>query len=601
VKALRGLSVLVLMLLRATTPDAWAQNERVISGRVVDASTGKPIAGVMVVVSGPNLIRTGPGRGYSPPRVLTAGDGRFVFRSLPDGGFGVIATKNGYAEGAYGRRRPNGSAGDVVLSAGQPAADITIPIWKNGAISGTLTDEVGEPVVGAQVVICRASLVSGVRHFAPIDRPAYTDDRGIYRFSNLVPGDYIVAVTAPSLVVTMQVMRAIGYTGSTGGALSSAMPGTPSAINVDGAFVGLARGAIVPPPVTNGRLSVYPPTLYPSASVTGDATVITIASAEERTGVDVQVQPVATARVTGTLVSSAGPFTDLMLRLRSVALKDVPLIADASYARTDSNGQFVFPAVPLGEYMLTADLSTGSPMNAMWVRTPVSVGGDVDGVTAVLRDGLHVSGRIEYQGIAPPPEPAAGAFQSAALTLESVDGTGGGPRGMLSGSEGFRLTGFTPGQYLVRVSQSPRGWMFKSAILNGVDVSETPFDLANDIDGLVLTYTDRWNGLNGIVHDANGNADTKATVLVFPTEASRWRSYGSMPRRLKSALTNASGEFGISAFPSGEYFVVAVPGDSVDDWRDPKTLDALARIAETVTILEGEYRKVDLRTKEMPR
>src|SRR5215472_9776909 len=70
-----------------------------------------------------------------------------------------------------------------------PAADITISIWKNGSISGTLTDEAGEPVVNAQLRLGKAAFVAGVRRFAPAGPPAFTDDRGAYRFSNLPPGD----------------------------------------------------------------------------------------------------------------------------------------------------------------------------------------------------------------------------------------------------------------------------------------------------------------------------------------------------------------------------------------------------------------------------
>ena len=51
------------------------------------------------------------------------------------------------------------------------------------------------------------------------------------------------------------------------------------------------------------------------------------------------------------------------------------------------------------------------------------------------------------------------------------------------------------GRYRVRVPNSPAGWMFKAAMLNGVDVSETPFDLTRDVTDLVLSFTDRWSGM----------------------------------------------------------------------------------------------------------
>jgi hypothetical protein len=196
----------------------------------------------------------------------------------------------------------------------------------------------------------------------------------------------------------------------------------------------------------------------------------------------------------------------------------------------------------------------------------------------------------------------ASTFQPAPFLLDAVDGTGNSPLTSATFSAmGFSIAGFTPGKYVVRVPQSPQGWMFKSAVINGVDVSETPLDLTGDVADLVITFTDRWSGLGGTVHDANGNPDGSAMVVVFPTNVEGWRNYGSVPRRLKSGGTNANGEFGISSLPQGDYYAVAIPEDQSDEWRDPKTLDALARIATTVAIAEGEHRMIELRTKDVPR
>ena len=51
--------------------------------------------------------------------------------------------------------------------------------------------------------------------------------------------------------------------------------------------------------------------------------------------------------------------------------------------------------------------------------------------------------------------------------------------------------------------------------------------------------------------------------------------------------------------PPGDYYVVAVPEEQAADWRDPKTLEALARLATQVNIAEGEHKMIDLRLKEV--
>jgi len=606
---LRVLTVLRVVVL--LVPFAQGSDERVIAGRVVDAG-GKPVGGVIVVVSGAVLFRMEPSplgsRSTGPPRVLTAADGRFAFRHLPDGSFDVTATKQGYADGAYGRRRPSGSPKSIVLSAAQPSADVTIPIWKNGAISGTLTDEAGESVVGAQVRVCKASFVAGARRFLPAGQPAFTDDRGAYRFSNLLPGDYIVAVSAPRGSLTVSAVNSVAQTGRGGGGagILAAMPGLPTAITVGDVSYSVGRGSIVPPPVTNGRLMVYPPTYYPAALSPSDAAIVTLASGEERSGIDVQVQPVATARVAGVLVGPDGPVAGAAIHLRPAGSVDAPLPQneDVIVALTDLAGQFVFAGVPTGPYVLRGFET--SARQTEFVEMPVSVGSDIDGLVATMRTGLQVSARTVFLGAANPPAESsyqAGRFMAAPFALEPVDGStafGFANNARITDS-GLTLGGYASGRYFIRVLQSPPGWMFKSAVINGVDVSDTPFELTRDVPDLVITFTDRWSGLGGIVHDASGTPDTAANVVVFPANADAWRNYGATPRRLKSGATNAKGEFGISSLPPGDYYAVAIPEDQSDDWRDPKTLYTLARLATAVTILEGEHRMIDLRTKEVPR
>jgi hypothetical protein len=597
-KALTSLQALAISVAFAPS-----QDERAISGQVIDAASGKPVSGVTVEISGPAIARSGPwgpGLHGGAPHVLTAGDGRFVFTHLPGGTFSVTAKKTGYAEGAYGRRRPGGSMRDVDLSGAHTSSDISIPIWKAAAISGTLTDEAGEAIVAARVRLWRATFVSGARRFVGSDQPRLTDDRGAYRFGNLLPGDYIVGVSAPHLAIptTLAPMLQRGRVGA------PAIAMLPAMLESGDAFYSVGRPAIVPPPPTDGRLKVYPTAFYPSVRSPERATVITVASGEERSAIDLQVEPVLTARITGALMRPDGPASGTPVQLRAKGADGAGLAeGDDPVAVTDDQGRFVF-LVPEGDYTLTVRQQGGSPIRTTWwINMPLSVGGDLDGVVGVLRPGIRVGGRTESQGTTALPRLPQGAFVPLPFVLDAADGSEGPPvgGGTVDASGLLTLEGFTAGKYIVRVPQSPPGWMFKSAVIKGVDVAETPFELTGDVNDLVITFTDRWSGLGGTVHDANGNPDGSAMVLVFPTNIDGWRNYGSVPRRLKSGATNATGAFGISSLPPGDYYAVAIPEDQSDEWRDPKTLDALARIATTVTIAEGEHRMIELRTKDVPR
>jgi protocatechuate 3,4-dioxygenase beta subunit len=584
----------------------------VITGQVVDATTGKPVSAAIVALGGaPIVVReyvsivqgaavvSGFVGSSGVPRILTGADGRFVFRNLPKGSFTITATKSGYSEGASGRRRPGGGTRPVVLADTDRTVDVAVRVWKNAVITGTVTDEAGEPVVSVSVRALGRTLANGKRVFVPRGGSASTDDRGSYRFSNLPPGDYIVVVSPPSISAKMTALNEIGRTGRAPGELGALLSsGAIAGLQFGDTLFGLGRGTAIPPPPVDGRLHVYPPTFHPSAFAPSQAATITLAAGEERAGVDVQLQPVGTARVSGTVTSASATIASAVLRLVPAGADGIDAAGLASVSAADPAGAFVFPAVVPGQYSLRAVEREGTDIS--WLDVPVTVAGnDVDGIVAVLRPGLTVRGRFEYEGAAQRPQ----GFISIAIGLDLVEGT---PVAVLPPSvsantgaaTSFTLQGFIPGKYVVRVSGSPVGWMFKSAMLNGVDVSATPFEMTRDVSDVVVTFTDRWSGIGGAVQ---GNGADGAIVAVFPVESQAWTNYGSNPRRLRSAPTNAKGQFGLSSVPPGDYYLIAIPEEYAEDWRDPRMLEALARMATQVTILEGEHKMIDLRVQEVPR
>jgi hypothetical protein len=425
----------------------------------------------------------------------------------------------------------------------------------------------------------------------------------MYRFSNLPAGDYVICSTPPMVSMKTTVLQDVARTGRVGGELGSMM--TPSAmgsmLSAGDAVLPLGRGSVIPPTSRGGRLHVYPPTLYPSATTPSQASVVTIASGEERTGIDIQLTPAPTSRVSGTLLGPSGPASEVRLQLVPARGEELPLDALAPISMSDSTGGFVFAAVVPGQYTLRATQTVGAHSGEQlhWVELPIAVtGDDIDGVTAVLAPPLRLTARMQYDGNATPPAQAPGRFTNA-FSLEPVDRPPApAPVAGTMADGALTLAGYLPGRYRVRVSNSPAGWMFKSAMLNGVDVSETPFDFTRDVSDLVLTFTDRWSGISG--HAQGADADG-ATVLVFTTEAQKWQGAGSNPRRLRSARANARGEFGISSLPPGDYYVTAIREEDAGDWRDPAVLEALARGATQITITEGEHKSIDVTVREVRR
>src|SRR5262249_24312181 len=142
---------LLIKALQAAQPAA-SPGTGLILGRVVDAASGRPVGDAIVSITGATI---------GTPRAVTNANGQFVFRKVPKGRLSLVAAKPGYADGAYGRRAPGGTPRSVELGDGQRIGDVTIPMWRHAAISGTVTDEAGEPVIGALVRVFRRRFAAG--------------------------------------------------------------------------------------------------------------------------------------------------------------------------------------------------------------------------------------------------------------------------------------------------------------------------------------------------------------------------------------------------------------------------------------------------------
>jgi hypothetical protein len=176
-----------------------------ILGQVVDAGTGAPVGEAIVRLTMPKYLENLP---TTPKgRVMADEEGRFFFADLPAGGYFVQATKDGYAPGTYGQRRGWGQSQLLTLGEGERLTDVTLRAWKCAVIAGTVVDEAGEPVVGIAVRALIKYVVAGRTRFGnrevipELVPSATTDDRGMFRLSQLMPGTYVVVVPSTQTTV----------------------------------------------------------------------------------------------------------------------------------------------------------------------------------------------------------------------------------------------------------------------------------------------------------------------------------------------------------------------------------------------------------------
>lgn len=597
---LGGLGALVAMAawtmgLAAQRPSAVPATGLIV-GQVVDGETGRPVGLTMVRLG---AMAGGVLRQSVQTTLMTGSDGRFVFRGLPAGSYTVMARKAGYLPATFGTRSPGATPRAVLLSATNLAADVPVRMWKAASIGGTVTDESGEPLVRVPIAVLRKFMTGGRPRFADVSR-SMTDDRGMYRVGDLIPGQYLVATSAPPRAFSLALARELAH----GGAGHTIGPG----IQVDDFIIQLGAGLPTPPPPEGGRLRVYPLTFYPGTESATQAGVITLQAGEEYGVADVQLRPSGVAAVRGRVIGPDAGGSPLLQLLRT----DVEAIAPGmpgALTPTSLGGEFIFPTVSEGNYTLRvtdttqggASLPRGAPRTILWAADPVVVGGaDVHEVIVTLRNGLHARGQVEFEGSRAHPAPRV--LQQIPVAVEAAFGaplisSAGGSTSAsarVDATGGFVTPALPGGTYIVRVTNSPQGWMFKAAMYGGRDLSTEPVDMTSDLNGVVLQFTDRWTGVQGTVRGPGGLPDPDATVFVFPLDPAAWEGYGPTPRRLRVAQPAASGHYAIDALPPGDYYAIAVRDEPVE-WRDPSVLDQLSRSAMRVTVRADGKTTLDLR------
>lgn len=612
------------------TPAASLTGTALIVGRVVDADSGQPVPGATVTPSGGVFVTPAtPFAAEAPPSSLTNGQGHFLLRSLPAGGYSLRATAPGYLPTSYGARRPDGgSARTVELADGQRVTDVEIRIWKFGVITGTVEDEVGEPVVGANIRAFRRD-ASGRLQQGP---SASTDDRGVYRIANLMPGEYLVLASSTYSALPGGVVEMLRTPGQPlQSALSRDVPflglGNPQGISIGDmvALPGLMGlgASMMTTPDESGRLNAYATTFHPSATSPAGATVVRVMSGAERAEVDVRLTLTRMFSVSGTVTGPDGPISNLGIRLVplfSEAFASDMLLETATTA-TGPGGRFTFLGVPAGQYeiralrmptvqtlemMQTVTMNAGNTISVVrmgtsdgqpppiadeptyWARVPVEVTTrDVSGVAVALTTGTRLNGQVIFDGGNPPP--VADRRRLGVNLMSSDDRTGTSlPLAAVEENLSFRTPQYPAGRFLVNVVGVPAGWVAVDARVGSVNALVEPIaPSGGEMTGVVITLSTRAPKVSGTVRGAS-SGDPQATVVVFPADHRAWVEAGMSARLVRTAAVRPNGAYEVTGLVPGAYAVVAVPETTAVETRSPAFFDAVARSASRITVSLGE-------------
>ncbi len=518
--------------------------------------------------------------------------GRFAIGSVPKGRYTLEVSKPAWLTAAYGARRPGRPGTPITVDDNDRVPAIEVRMSRGGVITGTVLDRAGQPLPGVTVTASRYTFseLSGER---TLRRPAgfadsTTDDQGVFRFYGLPPGEYIVAAT----------LRAGAPT-----ALMDLRPMTSA--DVDRALRGQGPAGAQ---ATVGFAPVY----FPGTADPGQAQSIRLSLAEERTGVTLRIDPVATAAVeaVATLPSEADPAS---LQVFLVSARAAPGASPMATGRREAGGRYVFNGVTPGTYTLIARAATAGasapaptpaapggrgrgpgPAPTLYASVDVPVDGQNVTVPLEIRPGMTVSGRVTFVGDTA--RAPVGALSLALLPAREGVSLGV-PSAPVDAAGAFSFAGVPPGRYRLTQASGPTApFQLRSAVSSNRDVLDTWLNVnaGENIPDLAVTFSDRVSELSGRLESIDGNPAPDYFIIAFSTDRERWTP---LSRRVRQSRPATDGRFSIRGLPPGDYFVAALTDVEPGEWFDPAFLSPLVSAAVKVTVREGEQTIQDLRIK----
>jgi Carboxypeptidase regulatory-like domain len=176
---------------QSSTQSTHANTPYLITGTVVSSVDHTPVPHCHLSVSSAGRQFADDGNSFDCDE-----HGRFSVSVPSLGSWRLTASGRGFVTQAYQAHPPFSTA--IVLTTAKPAFDLQFPLSPEAAITGAIVDEAGEAVRTAQVSLQNvpAPGPDGAKPAGGVRSTTRTDDRGIYEFGNIAPGDYRIVVQA---------------------------------------------------------------------------------------------------------------------------------------------------------------------------------------------------------------------------------------------------------------------------------------------------------------------------------------------------------------------------------------------------------------------
>jgi protocatechuate 3,4-dioxygenase beta subunit len=500
-----------------TGPASWS-----ITGTVVSATTGTPLDRADVTLSTP-----GP-RGTQIAESVTAENGSFRFDHLQPGKYKLQASRRGYIAAGY--QEHDGFFTGIVAGPDLDSEDLRLQLFSTAIIAGTITDESGEPIGGAQVHLYRLDQNTGEGKIIGAGSDT-TDDNGTYEFARLKAGTYYVGVSATPWYAFH--------------------PPRKTAAN------GVPLPADQQP---HSPLDVaYPMSFYANATDSGSATPIAL-NAGDRTEVNMSLHAVPAILIQVEFRvqdQGSGRGTVMPMLTQEVFGSDQMQPGSVTWMSSPNHGQPTgdFGGVAPGQYVLRQYPQQGEPGRTASVDLTTD---QVVDFSSTSVSGVDVSGKLVMASRQPLPDRTsvllAPANNGPSLPPARVDRDGA-----------FDLQGVSPGNYEVRVLAPGSTLAVTQMAATGGDVQGTHIAVGTDPVLIAATLASGSTTITGYAK-RDGKGIGGAMIVLVP------QNPNASHELFRRDQSNSDGSFTLNRVIPGNYTVVAIEDGWTLDWARPEVI-----------------------------
>jgi hypothetical protein len=495
----------------AQAPATTSAGQFRIAGMLANAVTGEPVRR--------GVVQALDATGHAVAASTTNADGRFLLDHLGAAKYQLTASKRGFRTASYDEH--DEFATSIVTGPDQDTTHFQYKLMPNVVLRGVVTNDEGEPVANANVMLFKRPKHQGDR----TERAGgtQTDDTGEYEIGDLPTGEYMLAVTAEPWYALH------------GNAASK----KNSALDV-----------------------VYPVTFFDSTTDERAATPIQLAGGT-RQEINISVHAVPSLHISIPAPERADG---------SVVVPQLQRLAFGSVVDTQSSGDFFGGAqgrtlelsgVAPGRY----ELAMGEPQHV--VDVDLSANQQIDPEAGTAASAVKGVVRMSSGGAMP---------AEMTLTLNRLDG-GAGQNQFVTEVRGgqFTFMPVPPGEYEVWATAGDKQMPVIETSVGPRSQAGNVFTVREDGPPLGVTVSETETKIEGFAK-RDGKGVAGVMMVLLPRDPAQWKG---LTRRDQ---TDSDGSFTLRDVAPGEYTGVGIEDGWPLDWTSPAVMERYLRAGTNVTV-----------------